>query len=109
MSLTSVKDFFKRIGVDIAKAVAYVPALEAKYAKAVKAATNDSAETISTGRPFVAAVAVASASIAAAYEAKGLSWTADESAVASVEAAFKLWPAFWAAIEKEGSDIKADL
>jgi hypothetical protein len=109
MSLQAIGNFFKKIGVDIKKVITYLPTLEVKFTKAVKDAQSDTAETITTGKPFISAVAVASANIAAAAAQKGLNWQNDTAAVASVEAAFKLWPAFWAAIEKEGSDITGDL
>jgi hypothetical protein len=109
MSWSAVGNFFKKIGVDIAKVVTYLPTLEAKFSKAVQAARTDTAETVTTGKPFVSAVALASAAIATAETEKGLNWTDDKAAIAAVESAFKLWPAFWAAIEKEGSDVATDL
>jgi hypothetical protein len=109
MWIQSVGNFFKKIGVDVAKVIGYLPELETKFSKAVVDAKADTAETIATGKPFIAAVAVASAAIVAATTEKGLNWQDDTSAVAQVEAAFKLWPAFWAAIEKEGSDLTLDL
>ena len=80
MSLQAIGNFFKKIGVDIKKVITYLPTLEVKFTKAVKDAQSDTAETITTGKPFISAVAVASANIAAA-----------------------------AAIEKEGLDITGDL
>ena len=109
MNLQAIGNFFKKIGVDVKKVVTYLPTLEMKFSKAVKDAQSDTSLTITTGKPFISAIAVASANIAAASAQKGLNWQSDTAAVASVEAAFKLWPAFWGAIEKEGSDLTADL
>jgi hypothetical protein len=109
MSLQSIGNFFKKLGVNIKNAAVYLPTLEIKFSKAVKDAQSDSAETITTGKPFISAIALASANIAIAADQKGMNWVSDTAAVESVEAAFKLWPAFWAAIEKEGTDLNGDL
>jgi diphthamide biosynthesis methyltransferase len=108
MNLSSIGSFFKHLGVDIKALVVDVPALEAKFAKAVKSAQEDSAAVITAGKPFISAAATASAAIVAAAAQHGVNWVTDTTAVAAVENTFKQFPAFLAAIEKEGSDVIGD-
>ena len=98
-------DAIAHVGTDIAHFFTGAVSVAERFEKAVAAAKADSPETIAAVKPFLSEAVTTFGLITSAVAQRGANWITDQSAIAAVEATFKLVPAVLAAVEKEGGDI----